>query len=271
MIPSRHDWRCHDGSAYRPCHALLNFGIFRRDVLAKHPWDEDLPINGEHREWYFRLWRVGAWRFAWAPVCEIDHHRDRPEGYAGMRTRKFAAVARKKMGLRFGTLVHDRDRERPNIVVLGVGHANTSITTRQLHVLGWQAGDADEEFAESVSVREINQRFLKTGQFDQRVAATVLARLPEPWVIKDPRFAETLSEWLPALVRYRPLLLWVTKDQDRVIESYVRRGNRRDAAERRVRQRESACARHFACWPWPKVQFDAHDITSAVSLFDSDC
>jgi hypothetical protein len=118
-------------------------------------------------------------------------------------------------------------------------------------------------------VREINQRFLKTGLFDHQAAAASLARLPQPWAIKDPRFAETLSEWLPALVHYRPLLLWVTKNHDLVVESYVRRGNSREDAERRVTLREAACARHFAEWPWERLTIDEAAIGAAVQLYDS--
>ncbi len=130
-------------------------------------------------------------------------------------------------------LVKPRGPERPNIVVLGVGHSNTSITTRQLFALGWNAGDADAEFAESVSVRDINLQIAKTGEFSLREAREALAALPKPWAVKDPRFCKTLQLWLPALAPYEPLLLWVRKDLDVVRDSYRRRGQKWENVELR--------------------------------------
>lgn len=98
--------------------------------------------------------------------------------------------------------------------------------------------------AESVSVREINQRLLKTNVFDYQAAGAALPRLQQPRAIKDPQFAQTLS---------------VTKDHDLVVESYVRRGTSRE----RVEQREVDCARHFADWPWGRFRVDAAQIASA--------
>jgi hypothetical protein len=76
---------------------------------------------------------------------------------------------------------------RPNIVVLGVGNSGTTIVTKMLHALGWQAADADETFGESVRLREINE----SGDFSG--AAEYLAGLPQSWAIKDPRFVRTLG------------------------------------------------------------------------------
>lgn len=76
------------------------------------------------------------------------HHRDRPADYRPHRERKFTQLVRRKTGLAFmidGPQFAETEVQRPNIVVLGVGHANTSITTQQVHALGWHAGDADEE------------------------------------------------------------------------------------------------------------------------------
>jgi len=87
-------------------------------------------------------------------------------------------------------LVKPRGPERPHIVVLGIGHSNTSITSKQLFALGWNAGDADAEFVDSVSLRDINLQIAKTGEFSLREAREALAALPQPWAVKDPRFGK---------------------------------------------------------------------------------
>ena len=276
---------------YRPCQALLNFGIFRRDVLRENPWDEGLPINGEHREWYYRLWRSGQWRFAWTPAATILHHRVRPPGYQTDRSRSFIKQAEAKHGIKLAApktrmkdeggrmsqqpsssfILHPSSfpSPRPNIVVLGVGHANTSITTRQLFALGWHPGDADEEFAESTSIRTLNQRLLQSEIINLKSEMhTALAAIPQPWAIKDPRFVFTLPAWLPAFAPYEPLLLWITKDSRKVAASYVRRGKSPEQAARLVSQRESRAASHFQSWPWAKLQLDATQIRAAIALFD---
>jgi hypothetical protein len=291
------------GAAYRPCHAILNFGLFRRQALAELPWDEQLPLS-EHRDWYYRLWREGRWRVALTHDCEVLHHRDRPEGYREDRRRSFLDRVRRKHGLRFrapAASALDRDAHRnpqslSNVVVLGVGHANTTITTRQLAALGWNLGDADDEFAESVSVRAINQRLVHCGlrisdcglaesvalltspstssqsaiRNPQSEMASALSRLPRPWAVKDPRFAETLPRWLKAFQSYQPLLLWITKDAQQVAASYVRRGCSPERAASIVAAREQACLRHFQRWPWAKLRVSAEQIRTAVRLFDVD-
>lgn len=266
---SDYEWRATPaGAIYQPCHAMLNFGLFRRDVMTELPWDENLPLS-EHRDWYFRLWRGGRWRVALAPHVGILHHRDRPEGYREDRSRSFLHRVRKKHGLRFQSPeAHFSQRRRPNLLVLGVGHANTTITTRQLAALGWNVGDADQEFAESVSVRTVNQQLLASKRFDARAATEALRRAPAPWVLKDPRFAETLPHWLSVLLPHRPMLLWITKSSDAVVASYARRGVDDARAKSIVAAREEACRKHFERWPWEKLHFDAEQVRAAVSMFD---
>ncbi|MEQ8785142.1 MAG: hypothetical protein RIC55_02550 [Pirellulaceae bacterium] len=254
-------WVC--TRTYHPCHAILNFGLFRREALRQHPWDEALPLS-EHREWYYRVWQASQWRMAFTPSVAIDHHRDRPPQYAEDRQRTFHHVAEAKHGVYFELPEMLRRGDRPNIVVLGVGHANTSITTRQIAALGWNLGDADEEFTESVAVRAVNQDYLRSREFDSFAAASALDRLPSPWVMKDPRFVYTLSAWLPLLVPHEPLLLWITKDTAAVEASYRRRGQ--DPAV--VKPREQLCRQHFADWPLAKLRLDAAQIATAAALFD---
>jgi hypothetical protein len=152
---------------------------------------------------------------------------------------------------------------KPNVVLLTTGCANSTVTARMLGALGWNLGDADEEYAESVSVRAVNVK----EPFDAKAARAALAGLPQPWVAKDPRFARTLRHWLPLLAPYRPLLLYVTKNLAYVRASMARRfGMDTGTADRRAKW----CESYFASWPWAKLQLDADQIAAAVRLFDPD-
>jgi len=149
---------------------------------------------------------------------------------------------------------------KPNLILLTVGCSNSSVVMRMLKELGWNVGDADAEYAESVSVRACNRR-----PFNAPAARKALAALPQPWAVKDPRFCETLRLWRPLLEPYRPFLLWVTKDHAYVRQSFVRRFN---AKPERADQRLRWCETYFAGWSWGKLRLDVDQIAAAVRLFD---
>lgn len=145
-----------------------------------------------------------------------------------------------------------------NIIVLGVGHANTTISTRQLAALGWNLGPAGtDDWAEHPQVRQYNS----TGQGNPE---QILKELPQPWVIKDPRFAYgCLGQWRPFLASYTPTLLWLTKDLQTVRESFIKRGEDSTKLEHWA----DYCKTQFDLWPWAKFTVDAHNIQQAVSLW----
>ena len=110
-----------------------------------------------------------------------------------------------------------------NILLLTTGCANSTIIVKMLGKLGWNLNDADEEYAESVEARRINIAFLKSGRFDSTAASTWLASLRSPWVVKDPRFSDTIHKWRPLMTAFRPMMLYVTKDLAYVGASMKRR------------------------------------------------
>ena len=150
---------------------------------------------------------------------------------------------------------------KPNIVLLTVGCSNSSIVMRMLGAMGWNLGDADEKYAESVSVRAVNMR----RPFDIMAAYDAIESLPQPWAVKDPRFCEHLPVWRPILLHYKPVLLWVTKDHAYVRQSFKRRFN---ADPARADERLRKCQQHFTGWPWGKLRLDVDQIAAAVKLFD---
>lgn len=267
---SREDWETTGRAIYRKCDMGYNFFLARTQVLRDCPWDEHLELH-EHAAWFWDLKQQGRWRVSYSPGCVAWHWKDRPsEEYSQQRsrTKKFTPVLQERYG--FSKVGYDPDPAppaKPNVIVLGVGNSNTTITTRQLEALGWNLGDADEQFAESESVRACNHELPIGEEFSEaaaKKAAKALDALPQPWAIKDPRFCDRMASWLPLLAPYKPLLLWVEKDRAAVAESFRRRGAPTTAIDRR----QQSAQRVYDAYPWAKLRINAGDIAAAVSLFD---
>lgn len=264
------EWKStRSGINYAICDLLQNAGVWRKQVFESCPWDEQLEVQ-EHHEWFWRLRNKGEWRCAFVPSVSINHHHDRPNAeYNDMRGRKeFRKLAERKIGATFsgfgGFPVIATDK--PNVIVLGIGHANTTITTRMLQALGWNLGDADGEYAESVSVREVDQQWTSGKGFDAMKARAALAKLPQPWAVKDPRFSHgVLTNWVPLLAGFQPVLLWVRKNLDIVLASHHRRGEQ--MSHEVLEKRERYCSEQFAAWPWGRLEITADRIDAAIRLW----
>lgn len=157
---------------------------------------------------------------------------------------------------------------KPNIIVMGVGHSGTTILTRLLTAFGWHAGkDVDEEYFEDRRIRALNEDSCLTEQLAAN-AAYVLSAIPQPWALKDPRFCETLSLWLPHLEPYRPLLLWIVRDPAAVEASYERRGEP-DVMRGMTRDDNIAhAAAVWNAWPWAKLRVSHEQIVAAAAMVD---
>ncbi len=272
--PLSSPWRRQKGTHYRKSELVYNFFMARRETLVKCPWDDAFKISGEHLDHFLSAHEKGI-HVVYTPESLIDHRPAGSQNYRQYRQRgeHYNRVLREKWGIvrnpghraanepglpsRVDKL-EALEFRKPNIIILGVGHSNTSITTRQIAALGWNLGDADQEYAESVGVRAVNQ-----NGFDIDSAKIALEKLPQPWVVKDPRFARTLSHWIPAFAPYRPLLAWITKDLAVVKKSYRTRGE----TDARVDELFANCQKHFDAWPWPKAQVRAEDVAAAVAMF----
>jgi len=260
------------GTAYRYCDTVLNFALFRREMLNEHRWDERLKLQ-EHWDFYLSVKQAGRWRVAFTPEVSMRHERDRPpENYQSFRGRsaEFMSYLLRKWGLRSVRLIPFRETGPaagglPNAIVLTPGHTGSSIVTWMLHSLGWNAPPDADEFAEPVAIRRLNERCLSEGRLDERAAQQALAQLPQPWALKDPRFADTLRHWLSLLGPYRPALLYLTKPLDEVRASCIRRGERLDVAEARFHR----CAEIVRRWPWRTHTLDYHALRRAVAGFDA--
>jgi hypothetical protein len=180
------------GLPYRLCDMVWNFALFRKEMLAEHRWDDRLKV-GEHCPYFHQVKLAARWRVAACPATRICHvSQPRPEHYLKYRQRAhdFFQGYLKENGIeRYERVMpfhfEDDEQDKPCLVVLGVGHSGTTVLTKMLCGLGWNAADADAAYGESCSVRKLNRWVEKTGQLPIRRAQEVLRKLPEPWVIKD--------------------------------------------------------------------------------------
>lgn len=272
-VPSRWSPRTTPrGTCYRPCDLVVNAFVGRREALLQVPWDERLPL-GEHRPWFWSLRRAG-WLSALVAGCWIEHLADRsdPE-YARLRARAGQYLARHKevVGVEFlppeGHVVNacGDDGERPCLVVLAVGHSNTTVTTRQLAALGWRLPDDDDPWAEWPRGREINDRLARGEAVHDRMMGAALATLVRPWVWKDPRLVRVLHHWHRVLEPYTPVLVRLEKAPDAVLASYRRRGE--PMTEEQLARLLELRDQQYEAWPYAKITIDCERIAAACQLF----
>jgi hypothetical protein len=185
------------------------------------------------------------------------------------------------------------DINKPNIILLGVGHSGTTIVTRMLFELGWNRNDADQGYAECNECRKINADCHQLDYFDYERARIAIGNLQSPWLIKDPRYILTLDKWHESFLNYKldlPLVIWLTRNIVRVEQSYLKRGlilNKNKKGKKvkltikgqtivgvpgflgkSVRQLHDLAKKQFVRWDGPKVRLEYEHIKEAVKLFD---
>ncbi|WP_394828058.1 hypothetical protein [Pendulispora albinea] len=161
-----------------------------------------------------------------------------------------------------------------DVIVFGVGHSGTSLLSKMLHTLGWQSNDADEPFAESVRMRELNGQILATGLTSDIRAAqrAYFQSLERPFALKDPRFVETLPHWISAVheLDEKPTLLMITRDREAVIQSYLDRGELVDGQPgtrgRTVSQLLDLAAENYERWPFRKTSLRYERLVEAALI-----
>lgn len=283
--PPAHGWRTTpENTPYRFCDMGFNFFLGRREALLEHPWDEDLPLM-EHAAWFWANREQQRWRVAFTPTAVADHAQDlTDEEYNQYRLQ--ASNYQSVISLKYGWDSIRRYEAppsapssvtlptyKPNIVVLGVGHSGTTVFTRQIAALGWNLCDADDTFAESVSVRAVNEQFVAGGEFSWKEARAVYKQLRSPWVIKDPRFVLAIEKWRSVWQHNPPLLVYLSRDVEQLENSYRRRGEcfpdgRPGAFGRPLAELVDKARLYYRRWPWWKITFDFGDFNDAVGLFD---
>jgi hypothetical protein len=252
------------GTWYRRSDRFINVFLTRRGFLQKCPWSAEHKIAGEHLDHVLRVWQSGA-GVAYTPNCIAGEINANTPTYAAFRRRSSERQAeeawdvREKSGLwrTFAETAIARRPTRmpaaavPNILLLTVGHTGSSLAAGLFARLGWQLPDNDPDYNEPRRIRRANDCLRRGRSLDLQ---PLIEPLPRPWLLKDPRFTETLEAWLPAFAPSQPLLLWLQRDAAAVRASWERRGESVALLDRRSRLAE----KQFEYWPWAKqrVQFE---------------
>lgn len=283
VLPLESEFEEIDNVKIRRTDLALNFFLARRESLLKCPWDENLKIGAEHLDFFLSRKKIGE-KSCYVPsvsvlhdpeferCSEYDQFRDRTDyrellkqkwGFVIMKTGSIAPEDGSNTSRFHPTLIKDK----PNIIVMGVGHSGTSILAKMLLAMGWQGGEVDDEYTENIEFRRINEQ-ATSNQFDSQSAQTLLRSLKNPWVLKDPRFCEQGLKWLPLLRHHTPLLIWITRNPDSLEASYTKRGEGpiiRGLTREQTFQKAQIV---FERWPHAKIRISLEEIAKAVSLFD---
>lgn len=262
------------GTPYRICDMTWNFFMARRELFDDHLWDDRLRV-AEHYEFFWRIKKNRKWRVAYTPsvVCNHDHNVDTdPESYKQKRrdTKPHLDLVLKTHGLRnyvgMPAYLTALKPDLPNAIVLTTGRSGSTILSKMMASLGWNAADMDEEWGESIRFREINEEVRRRRIAAESMATEFLDGLPAPWVLKDPRFMHTAKFWLPLLKKHEPTLLWITRDEAAVLKSHQKQGwTPHFGSLDRALER---CSDIYKQWPWGRATFSYEQLREAVSMFD---
>jgi hypothetical protein len=266
------------GTWYRRVDRFVNVFLARRELLMAHPWNERHKISGEHLDHCLRLQRAGAVA-AYTPQCIIGERKSNSPKYEQLRKRGRGKQSHADLGVKnktglwafaaeagVGALARPADAPRPEppcIVLLTVGHTGSTVVAGLFGALGWHLPDNDPEYNEPRAIREANRAFLRGEKVD---CQRIITDLPRPWLIKDPRFSQTLERWLPAFAEFKPMLVWLERNEAAVRASWQRRGEPLDLLGKRQKAAETA----FEYWPWAKRKIDFEAVGRWVSSYKCD-
>lgn len=248
-------WQVTDTLVWKPCDMTFDFCMLR---VGCGQWDDNIKIGGEHRDFFKRI----KGRVAYTPMVKAYHDiTGRTPEYMAFRQRRTMPI------VTWDQDVYKHHRERPNILVFGVGHSGTTILTKMLMGLGWKNPQADAQYAEDVVVREFNVGLIK-GQTGKDPTSCLNA-LPRPFILKDPRFVVTLEHWYEAFVKFDMLMVYITRNEEDVLDSYLRRNESIDKSHggHSVQQLMTLAERKYESWPWAKVKIAYEDIGKVARLW----
>lgn len=272
------------GIPYRLCDKIYNFGLWRHEMLADHRWPEEIKLQ-EHTTYFWRVKKAGRWLVAHCPSVRANHDqggRDKRYQHYRNTVGEYRKLWYESDGIsdfiQQSSLNNGcRQPDRPNVLVMGVGHSRTTALTRMLETLGWNAGDADLSFAESPLIRSRNRELLAGKSLDETaISRQLVERFDQPWVIKDPRFVLTLDRWLAALagIDHPPVLLWIVRDMAELEASYLRKGLLVDGKLTLDYQQGwtlprlyAEAQRQFDLYPWVKLKITDRQLSEAAATF----
>ncbi len=80
------DWQEVTGIRFKETGCVMNFTLFRKEVLADVKWDEAIKIQGEHTDFYLRL-KETPWRVLYTEDVLVEHEHVQDSEYREFRRR----------------------------------------------------------------------------------------------------------------------------------------------------------------------------------------
>lgn len=270
------------GSEYKLIDVATDCTLFRCSMLREQCFDKSTEAL-EEIDYCWKIKEAARWRVASCPRVKVkvppEQNVHEITASIPQITREYAhkpAASPSVESMPKSPRFFNHLDCLPNIVLFGVVHSGTSVTTRMLLELGWVAcrheTDVDWRFEEHKTIRQLNIAVSNGSRLDESAARAELAQLPQPWVVKDPRFVDTLRIWRSVFETYRPLLIWLTRDVASVSDSFIKRqslGSR--AASPQIQKVENKFAKakaEFEAWPWMKLRVSFEDLAAAVKQFN---
>ena len=122
------------GTTYRLCDMVFNWMLLRKEVAIETKWNNKYKL-GEHWDWFWQLTKARQWRVAMCPSVVAIHDRFKANVYQPFRERadEFCHEATLDNGFSvLHPLFKEPEEKLPNIVLMGVGHAGTTVAARMI-------------------------------------------------------------------------------------------------------------------------------------------
>jgi hypothetical protein len=263
---------------------IMNFFACRADFLEENKWDEQHKIAFEHLDFFLTL-RVNKACIGWTKDVVMGHGQYQVGDYSGYRNRRDDGrqIMNKKWGGLPVTFKHqdvtDRTyestddaisklKDRPNIVVMGTGRCGSSVLVQVLSRMGWHTGRVHPEYWEHQGILDMT----KDHVISSEAATSLIKELPEPWIVKQPRFAAQWRYWKPAIPE-DTLMVLLERSTEQVVDSMFAAGwsggLSKDAVTRDMESRAVQCRENFDDWTGPKFCVQFEQLRSAISVFDT--
>lgn len=102
------EWEEIEGVKTKKTGCILNFGLFRIDMLKENKWDDKLKL-AEHTDFYIRLDKLKKWNVYYTPEVRIIHNRERIGDYKQYRAR----------GTQFSIMMFKKHKIKKQITING--------------------------------------------------------------------------------------------------------------------------------------------------------
>lgn len=87
QVPDGDHWQQFGAARWKFTQCVMNFALFRAEVMRKVEWDHHIKIYGEHMDFFYRLSKTD-WRVGFTDSTSINHVVSKSPEYKEMRTRK---------------------------------------------------------------------------------------------------------------------------------------------------------------------------------------